>query len=360
MSNQPTHIRIVILSDSAEVGGTERSLQNLVGALGDRFDVTVAGTCPDVVDEIASARATARRVAVPPVPDKRSIRAMLGMFRALARLRPAVFQINLTSPRSSRFFLAAVALMPGARVVVVEHLPLGATTWLSRRWSSLVERRIDAHVTVGETVARALEAERGLPSGRVVSIPNGVPEAAPAGPTPSIERPVVGCHARLVVQKGLDVLVRACAPLDCHVLIVGEGPERKTLEQLAVDLQMEDRLHLAGWQSDARSWLPAMDVYVLPSRFEGFPVSLVEAMMAGRPIVASDVGSVRDAVVPESTGLLVPADDVDALRRGIERLLGDEPLRERLGAEARARAVARYSVGSMAAAYERLYEEVAA
>jgi glycosyltransferase involved in cell wall biosynthesis len=120
---------------------------------------------------------------------------------------------------------------------------------------------------------------------------------------------------------------------------------------------MADRLVLTGWADDARAWLPTFDVYALPSRNEGFPLALIEAMLARLPVVASDVGSVAEAVTRE-VGRLIPAGDVAALREALRELLGDAEERARLGATARERAVASFTDRAMAEGYEALYDQL--
>jgi glycosyltransferase involved in cell wall biosynthesis len=167
----------------------------------------------------------------------------------------------------------------------------------------------------------------------------------------------VGSLGRLAPQKGYDVLVRALAELpDVNAVIVGDGEERKRLHALATELGVSERLHILGWESDPRNYLTSFDLFVLPSRYEGFPLSIVEAMQAGLPVVASDVGSVAEALDGERAGLLVAPDDVGALVRAIAGLLADEERRARLGAHAREVALARYTSRAMADGFMRLYE----
>ena len=140
-------------------------------------------------------------------------------------------------------------------------------------------------------------------------------------------------------------------------MIVGDGPERERLERLAASLGIAQRVAFEGWQSDARDFLTTFDVFVLPSRFEGFPLVLLEAMLAGLPVVATDVGSVAEAVQDGETGLLVPPDDVQALNEALHTLLDDPDLRRKLGDAGRARAL-EFSPARMAREFEALYAEV--
>ena len=127
------------------------------------------------------------------------------------------------------------------------------------------------------------------------------------------------------------MLVRALRDVDnATLVVVGDGSERERLRALARELGIEGRIVWQGWTEDARSYLPSFDLLVLPSRFEGFPLVVLEAQLAETAVVATDVGSVAEAVLDGETGLLVPPDDAEALTVAIRRLLDDADLRRRL------------------------------
>jgi len=172
---------------------------------------------------------------------------------------------------------------------------------------------------------------------------------------------VVGTLARLDQIQGLDLLVSAVARLDgVRLLVVGDGPLRAELDALARRLGVDSRVELRPWDDHAQQCPAEMDVFALPSRNEGFPLSIIEAMLAGRAVVATDVGSDGEAVVDGETGYLVAPDDVGALTVALELLVADAALRERLGAAGRARALERFTAQAMVDAYVRLYREVVA
>jgi glycosyltransferase involved in cell wall biosynthesis len=155
------------------------------------------------------------------------------------------------------------------------------------------------------------------------------------------------------------VLFEALAALpDAALVLVGDGPERRWLEALATSPLLEGRVRFTGWHAEPRRHLTTFDVFVLPSRFEGFPLSIVEAMLARLPVVATTVGSVPEAVREGETGLLVPPDDAAALAAALGRLLADPALRSRLGEAGRRLALERFTAAAMARSFERLYEEI--
>jgi glycosyltransferase involved in cell wall biosynthesis len=173
------------------------------------------------------------------------------------------------------------------------------------------------------------------------------------------------CVARLSRFKGHETLLRACRLLrndrgkDFRLTIVGDGPERARLEALSQLLGVDDVVTFAGERQDTAELLRASDVFVLSSVQEGRPTSVMEAMASGVPVIATDVGAVRELVQQELTGLLVPPGDVGALAGALCHLAGDSKLREAMGLAGRRFAEKNFSLESMANAYSRVYATVA-
>jgi glycosyltransferase involved in cell wall biosynthesis len=353
-------VRLVVYSDAPLVGGAEVSMGRLLSELKPEISATVMGTSEDVVRWIAEQR-PGTGVELVPSPRRRWDPGVLAAHvRALRRLRPDVLQVNLITPWSCRYALLAGMVLRHGGMVAVEQLPHSSTSRVHRWFKSLSSRRLAAHVAVGEGSARDVERLARLPAGSVRTIHHGVPDL-PLQPKP---RPssgfVVGSVGRLDRQKGLDVLVDALPAIpDAFALLVGDGPERDDLLARAAAAGVADRLSVTGWQADARNYLTALDVFVLPSRFEGFPQAVVEALLAELPVVASDVGSVSESVIDGETGFLVPPDDAPALAEALRRLQDDPELRRELGRRGRERALTEFSLTGMARAYEALYAEIA-
>jgi glycosyltransferase involved in cell wall biosynthesis len=139
---------------------------------------------------------------------------------------------------------------------------------------------------------------------------------------------------------------------DWHAALVGDGPG---LGEVAARVEARGRIELLGPRGDVSEVLARSDVFVLSSRSEGFPVSILEAMAAGLPVVATDVGGVAEAVVHDETGYLVPPGDPRALAEALERLVADPDLRRRLGESGRARALRLFDVPRYRAAHLDLY-----
>lgn len=205
-----------------------------------------------------------------------------------------------------------------------------------------------------------------LGRGTVLSIPNCVPDTENLAPLTPVfankeQEIVIASVGRLDAMKGHDVLIRAVAQLEgVRVVILGEGDERRALEQLATELGVSDRLSLLGWVDNPRAYLPQFDIFAMPSRSEGFPLAIVEAMLAGLPVVATRVGSVAEAVTDGETGFLVNKDDVDGLAAALRRLRDDPQLRLRLGQRAQQVAKCNFTVEQMVKRYESLWRKLVA
>ncbi|HYZ76635.1 MAG TPA: glycosyltransferase [Gaiellaceae bacterium] len=352
-------MRIAVYSDSSLFGGAETSLGHLLAELDAGLDLVVLGIEREVVAELAARRPRARAEVLPAVRTKRDVATFAAHVRALQRLHPDVLHANLTTPASCQYALLAATLVPRVRTVAVEQLPYPLAGRLQRGLKRFTSRRLAAHVAVGEPAAREVERLAGLAAGSVRSIPNGVPDAVLEPLPRPFPGPTIGSVGRLDRQKGYDVLLQALAVLPGAALVlVGDGPEREPLETLARDLGLGGRVRFAGWQAEPRRHLTTFDVFALPSRFEGFPLAIVEAMLAELPVVATAVGSVPEAVREDETGLLVTPDEPAVLAAALGRLLEDPTLRDRLGARGRALALERFTAAAMARSFERLYEEI--
>src|SRR5438552_2185533 len=212
----------------------------------------------------------------------------------------------------------------------------------ANRWSSMLAHRVLAN---SSGVAGPLAREEGVPQKKIVEIPNFLGEDAfevaeeaaciaqrRAWGLPD-EAFAIGIVARLSPVKNHALLLKAAAQLDArfHVVLIGDGPSRGGLEELARQLRIESRVHFAGEVVSPQNLHQFFDVSVLCSSSEGFPNSLIEAMAVARPVVATPVGGVTDAVTHGVTGILVPVDNPAPLVDALRMLQADSLLRTRLG-----------------------------
>jgi glycosyltransferase involved in cell wall biosynthesis len=204
------------------------------------------------------------------------------------------------------------------------------------------------------------------PRGRVHRIANGIETTAygrkaKADALPRvIKRPGelwLGAIAGLRPVKNLPALVRAFAPLpvEWHLVILGEGPEREAILAQAIELEVGDRVHLPGFVPDPARAIALFDLFALSSDSEQFPLSVVEAMAAGLTVVAPAVGDIADIVAEENAPYIVPPGDEAALHGALASLVDEPALRARIGAANRARARAEFDEAGMAGRYAGVY-----
>jgi glycosyltransferase involved in cell wall biosynthesis len=167
--------------------------------------------------------------------------------------------------------------------------------------------------------------------------------------------------ARLDSQKGHEYLLRAAAGVpEATFILAGDGPLRPRLEELARSLGLAERVLFLGHRDDVPALLASCDLFVLPSLYEGLPLSLLEAMASGRPAIATDVPGSNEVVHHAESGLLVPRADPLALADAIRRLLADPAAAERLARAGRARVDRDFSVERMVRGVEAVYDQLLA
>ena len=228
--------------------------------------------------------------------------------------------------------------------------------------------RASALVVPSRTLEEVALGAWAQPSHRIRRIANGIDVAAYAVPPSADAIPgfvkredevVIGTLAGLRAVKNLPRQVRAVAPLgeSVRMVIVGEGPEREAIHAQARALGIEDRVFMPGFLPNPSSYVGLFDIFALSSVSEQFPISLIEAMAAGLPVVSTDVGDVRNMVSAENRGFIISDEDEGRFGAMLSRMTGDESLRQTLGQANRAKAVAEYGEADMLARYSALYEQ---
>jgi glycosyltransferase involved in cell wall biosynthesis len=243
---------------------------------------------------------------------------------------------------------------------------LGPFRYVDRAFARVDHRLI----AISDAVRRFLE-EAGHDPAKLLTIRYGLDElpAAPSVPTPAAagipaDAPLALAVGRLIEQKDHATLLRAFARVrstlpQARLAILGAGPLEGETRALAQQLGLENAVSLPG-RTDIRDWLDRADVFVHTSRWEGFGIVLLEAMLAGLPVVATRVSAVPEVVADGQTGILVEVGDVDGLATSLGALLADRERAAALGEAGRRRARAEFSVARMAAATQAVYEDALA
>lgn len=346
------------------VGGSQVHVRDLASALverGHEVDVAAGGTGPfarDLADRdvrFHPLRRLTRKVR--PVRDAFALREMRALLR---RLRPDLVSLH-TAKAGALGRLAARA--EGIPALYTPHgwpfaEGVSARRALAYRW---IERWL---ARGGEPLVGVCEAERNLAlrhhvghASQHVVIHNGMPDVpASLRADPGRQPPRLVTVARFEEQKDHATLFSALGPLrgqGWSLDLVGDGSLRPALEAQVRALGLDEHVRFLGARSDVAQFLASAQAFLLISRWEGFPRSILEAMRAGLPIIASDVGGVREAVANDCSGLLVPRGGVSALGQALTRLVANRALRVRYGQEGRRRYEASFR-------FERMLEDTLA
>lgn len=348
--------RLLIAITLAETGGAQSYVAQLLPALAERYDVVVAAHGPGPL-EAAAERAGARFVPLRYVRRRIGLRDLAGLVelvRLFRRERPDLVHLNSSKVGALGRVAAWIARVP-VRVFTVHGWSFAPHDGASETAYRLLERAL-APLAWTICVSSGDRAKAPWLNGRVVVIPNAVdvpsmPQAAHDGSPPTIV--TVG---RLVLPKDFWTLgeaFRLLEPGSFRALVVGDGPQEKYVKGI-------DGVELLGERDDVPELLAHADVFVLSSLSEGMPISVLEAMAAGLPVVATAVGGVPEVVVDGETGLLVPVDDAQALAAALARLLADRALRLQMGAAGRRRAELRFDLPRFRRNHLDLYQRLLA
>lgn len=355
------------------VGGAEEMVLNLVRRLPSRFEPVVCCIhSPGPLGEEIRATGVPFRVLglTPGVKRPFDVLAIRDYLREMAPqiLHPFLLTASLYGRAAA--MLARVPVVLGTEVNIYAN---------KRRWHALAERllmkKTDAVIASAEAVRDFYVGQVHADSKRVEVIYNAVDwsmlertvprEAMRSSLSVPQSAPVATIIARLTEQKGhrdlFEALATTPALSSLHLLVVGDGDLREPLKNLVRARSLESRVHFLGARRDLGNLLGASDLFVMPSLWEGLPLSMILALGAGLGVVATRIAGIPEVVRDQETGLLVPPADPAALGAAMARLVADSTLRARLGANAKAFVTPRFGVdgyiASVSALYDRLLSE---
>jgi glycosyltransferase involved in cell wall biosynthesis len=356
---------------SLNPGGTERLVFEICTRLKDRFPLSVC-----CLDDEGLWGKDLRNLGVAVAELRRGAGFRPSLADRIARRAASVGASVIHCHHYTPFVYGALAKLRrrGLRVLYTEHGRLSdAAPSAKRRLANLVLRQLpDAVTAVSRDLREHMTAE-GFRSADVEILHNGIP--IPSLPTPegsvraraTLGLPrgqfVVGSVGRLDPVKHFPALLDATHALnrdgiDTMLVIAGEGPDGAALRAHARVKSIQDRVRFLGHCSDVRALLPAFDVYVNSSIFEGVSLTILEAMAASLPIVATRVGGTPEVVGDGETGILVEARSAEAIASAVRKLHDDTALRARVGAAARARVIRDFDIERMVGRYADLYVEL--
>ena len=358
-----------IVTRSDAVGGTTVHIRDLsLAMLRQGHEVTViVGGEGDVTEEFAKKGIAYRslRFLSRPINPFRDAQAYAEVRAALKRLRPELVSTHNAKAgvlgRIAAHSLGIPVLFTAHGWIFTEGVPVieaRAYLWAERTVGPLAHRII----TVSDFDRQLALKHRVAPADKVVAIHNGMPDipvTARASPTTTPPRLIM--VARFETQKDHSTLFKALANLKhypWHLDLVGDGPLRPGTQALAEKLGLTERVHFLGTRTDVTTLLAGSQIFLLITNWEGFPRSILEAMRAGLPVVASDVGGSRESVEDGQTGFLIPRGDVKRLQERLEPLLASPELRQKMGTLGRQRYEAEFTFERMFQKTKEIYREV--
>jgi len=377
-------ISLMIVIHGLQGGGAERVLVNLLRGLNRTdFSITLVlyeGICsypmPDNIQLKVLGIPAGRNLFSLGAGFLRKILALTGLIR---KQRPDIVFSFLSSTNAAAI-LAALIAGTGAKVLVSEHT-FPSVNLANERFGNITARiitrlypRADRIIAVSQGIKNDLIKNFGAREDtiNVIHNPFDLDDIRRLGservdhpwfvPSGSEDKPLIVSAGRLTKQKGYPFLLRAFArvrtTVPCRLVILGEGPDRASLERLASDLGIEADVSLPGFQDNPYAYMARAAVFTLSSLYEGFGNVLVEAMALGTPVVSTACPSGPDEIIREGiSGLLVPTGDEEALAAAILRVLSDEELRAVLSNGGRERAES-FAINKIAAEYNRMFREV--
>ena len=360
---------ILIVTGSYGPGGAERMIATLSSALNqDQYRVIVGLSRPGwLQDECRRLNVETRII---PLEGPCHIQWFKTCFELIRTERVALVHAH---EFGAILYGWVVARLAGVPFVGTVHGKNYFWEKLRRRLAYRIVSRSGRLVAVSEDLKRFVVSAIGLPEARIQVIYNGI-ENSTSVSDGDVDRcrteldlkpgdPVIGAVGSLYPVKGHKYLLDAMPALirqhpNVTLLLVGSGDLEVPLKEQAQRLGIEQRVRFLGLRGDIPRLLAVMDVFVLPSLSEGHSLALLEAMLAGRPVVASRVGGNAELVLEGETGILVPSKDPDALTEALHRLLGNMAMREAFGHRATHRVQQQFSARLMTDGYKRLYNDL--
>jgi len=371
MKNRPLK-KILFVIDGLEFGGGERVFQQLAIGLKERFGIFIAATPAGKFEE------GIKKINVKFYPVDMSSRFYL---KPIQQLKGVIENEKIDLMHSQGARADYFARIAGRNIrslhnvctvaMPVEGFDVGPLRrMIYRKIDSFTEKYVEKFIVVSDILKQMLVQKRGIPAGRTMRIYNGIelehycPDTGNGQARRELgvsdDVPLVGAVGRMVWQKGFEFLIRAIPEVvqavpDAKFIFVGDGPLKDQLIVKSEQLNVRSRIIFAGFRSDLKEILSAMNLLVIPSLLEGFPMVTLEGMAMAKPIVATKIDGINEQITSGESGILVPPRNPIALAEAILKLIHDKELSKRLGRSARNKVEKEFSVEKMIAETEKVY-----
>jgi len=370
-------VKILYVIDGMEFGGGERVFTQIINGLPlDQYELFLASGLQESFYQAISQTPVQRY----PVDFSNRFNPAI-MFRLIKIIKDHKIDIVHGQGARAEFFARlASGLFCRTRYVSTIAMPVEGydvgpmKRLLYKSLDRFTEKFVDYFLVVSSVLEQAMIQGHGIPREKVIKIYNGIetdhykPHDQEVGRrrvrqeySVNDREILIGSLGRLVWQKGFEYFLRSIPILIQDIakvkfMLVGEGPLRQELERLAISLGIRDRLVFTGYRSDIRDMMAAMDVVVIPSILEGFPMITLEAMAMEKPIVATAIDGIMEQITDGKEGLLIAPKSPPALAQAVKRLVDDTDYARSLGINARAKVVRDFSVDKMITETIKVYE----
>ena len=363
-------IKVLHLITSLEVGGAQHGL--LLGLPrfdSDRYEHVICSVT-ERMQMAGQFRQAGIEVHSLDLSSKADLAVALRLRSLLKRLRPDILHTYLFH---ANVLGRIVGRIVGVPVIIGSERTIGQAGHWARLATRFTNPLTDAVEVNSETGARAIERDLRVPTGKIEVVRSGVDLAAYGSSLNrtrirselglSYDQHFVLYIGRLHPVKGVEFGIKAFARAlssqsNMHMALAGEGEQASDLQNLVNELGIGENISFLGVRNDLPQLLSAADSVLMPSLNEGFPRTAIEAMAAGKPVIATRVGGIPEAIIDAETGMLVPPMDVEAMAGALDELVGDRALQARLGSAGRQRAAQKYSVGEYVARLDGVYRQL--
>ena len=358
------HILYVITR--SEMGGSQTHVLDLLRGFRQEHELTLVTGERGFLTEEASKLGVRIEVLpnlVQPLRPLRDLKALVQIAQLINRIKPGLVHCHTSKAGILGRAASRITKIP---VVFTAH------TWsfadgTSKSWkligtpSERIAAKWTSKILAVSDSNRNLAIERRVaPPDKIVTVHNGIDDTPHRACRDACAVPRIVMVARFAPQKNQSQLIEAMSGIDIpfKLTFVGDGPTRAAAESLVAEYGLRDRVEFLGIRKDTDHILAASHIFVLATNWEGFPITILEAMRAGLPVIATDVDGVREAVAHDVTGLLAPKGDIAALRRLVRELLLDADRRCQLGNAGRARYEMEFTHASMLTKISSVYREI--
>ncbi len=369
--------KVVYYIESSGFGGAEQMLLNLLQELDRNYwePILVYRMHPGIIPLIDRVKGLGiTTLSVPFIAGFGDLSGMKAFIKKLRKLHPAVFHAHLVWNLRCSFGIMCAYLAGAKAIVATQHAYQELRPHRFHRiykrviFQNLISMFVDRYIAVSYKQAEHLK-KAVICRNKVKVVQNCVNVKDFCDRTDSVllksilknneEKPIVLTVARLDELKGHRYLIEAATMVpEAIFLFAGDGTERTNLENQARELNIAERVVFLGQRNDIPELLNACDLFVLPSLLEGLPLSILEAMAASKPVIASDIEGVNEIIINGQNGFLVPPANASALAEKINLVLSDKPLAKRISASGRECVARKFSAEKMVAGVTKIYEEI--